>query len=333
MNHIVLITLAGFSLMVGTAPAQVGSVSNPAFTEQLEAGKHALNEGRYKDAAGALKKAVKLQPDCYACHTGLAAANLRLGDGKSALEWSDKAITSAKDDSSRAFAHNLKGNILIANAEHPAEIGVAEAEFRMATQLDRSVATYHLNLATALIRQSKDEAAKPELETCLGASPAPDVAKIAQALLADPRRGRETFAPEFKVKVLTGEQISLQQFAGKVLVMDFWATWCPPCRESVGELKDLTRKYPADKLVLISVSADKDEDAWRDFIEKKHMSWLQYRDSDHHLLDAFTIHSFPTYLVIDGEGIIRTRITGLNPQESVVHRLRATLEQMSQLKK
>ncbi len=63
------------------------------------------------------------------------------------------------------------------------------------------------------------------------------------------------------------------------------------------------------------------------------MSWLQYRDSDHILLDAFGIHSFPTYLVIDGEGIIRTRITGLNPQETVVHRLRATLEQMPQLSK
>lgn len=333
MNRIASITLTGFSLMVGTAPAQVGSGSNPAFTEQFEAGKHALNEFRYKDAAGALKKAVKLQPDCYACYTGLAAANLKLGDRKGALESCDKAITVAKDDSSRAYAHNLKGNLLIADAERPAEIGTAEAEFRMAVQIDRTVATYHLNLATALIRQSKDEAAKPELEACLGASPAPDVAKMAQALLGDPRRGRETFAPEFNVKSLTGERVSLQQFAGKVLVMDFWATWCPPCRASVGELKDLTRKYPADKLVLISVSADKDEDAWRDFIEKKHMSWLQYRDSDHQLLDAFAIHSFPTYLVIDGEGIIRTRITGLNPQESVVHRLRATLEQMSQLKK
>lgn len=333
MNRIALITLMGFSLTVGAAPAQVGSGSNPAFTEQFEAGKHALNEGRYKDAAGALKKAVKLQPDCYACYTGLAAANLKLGDGKGALESSDKAITSAKDDSSRAYAHNLKGNILVAHAEHSAELGAAEAEFRTAIQLDRTVATYHLNLATALIRQSKDEAAKPELEACMGAGPAPDVAKIAQSLLADPRRGREAFAPEFKVKALTGEQVSLQHFAGKVLVMDFWATWCPPCRESVGELKDLTRKYPADKLVLISVSADKDEDAWRDFIEKKRMSWLQYRDSDHQLLDAFAIHSFPTYLVIDGEGVIRTRITGLNPQESVVHRLRATLEQMSQLKK
>jgi peroxiredoxin len=199
--------------------------------------------------------------------------------------------------------------------------------------LNRTVAVYHLNCATAMIRQSKDEAAKQELEACMAANPAPDLARRAQALLADPRRGRENFAPEFKVKVLTGEAVSLQQFAGKVLVMDFWATWCPPCRESVPELKDLTKRYQAEKLVLISVSADKDEDAWHEFVSKKHMDWLQYRDSDHQLLDSFGIDRFPTYLVIDGDGIIRQRISGLNPQESVVHRLRETLESMPQLKK
>ena len=332
MNRIALLALAGLSLTLAGA-AQVTPGSNPAFTEQLDAGKRALHEGHYKDAAGALKKAVKLQADCYACYTGLATADLKLGDRKGALESSNKAIGSAKDDSSRAYAHNLKGIILMANAENPNQMGMAEAEFRTAIQLDHTVAVYHLNLATALIRQSEDEAAKPELEACLAADPSAGEDKMARTLLADPRRGRDTFAPDFKVKTLTGEQVSLQQFAGKVLVMDFWATWCPPCRASVGELKELTRKYPPDKLVLVSVSADKDDDAWRDFIETKHMGWLQYRDSDHQLLDAFRIRSFPTYLVIDGEGIIRTRITGLNPQETVVHRLRATLEQMPQLSK
>jgi peroxiredoxin/Tfp pilus assembly protein PilF len=332
MNRVTLLALIGLSLTAGNT-AQVGFADNPAFTEQFEAGKHALNEGRYKDAAGALKKALKLQPDCYGCYTGLADADRRMGDTKAALEACDKAIGVATRDTTRAYAHNLKGQILMIEAHNPNQLGMAEGEFRTAIQLDRAAPTYHLNLATVLIRQSKDDLAKPELEACMAANPAPDVSKMAQALLADPRRGRESFAPDFKVKTLTGEQVSLQQFAGKVLVMDFWATWCPPCRASVGELKDLTKKYPADKLVLISVSADKDDGAWRDFIEKKHMSWLQYRDSDHQLVDAFGINGFPTYLVIDGEGIVRTRISGLNPQESVVHRLRATLEQMPQLSK
>jgi thiol-disulfide isomerase/thioredoxin len=113
--------------------------------------------------------------------------------------------------------------------------------------------------------------------------------------------------------------------------MDFWATWCPPCRASVPELKELTKKYPVEKLVLISVSADKDEGAWREFVAKKKMDWAQYRDGDDKVLKSFGIHSFPTYLVIDGDGIIRQRLTGLNPQQTVVHRLKDTLAQMPQL--
>jgi thiol-disulfide isomerase/thioredoxin len=70
-------------------------------------------------------------------------------------------------------------------------------------------------------------------------------------MLADPRKGREEIAPEFAFTTLQGSEISLAAMSGKILVMDFWATWCPPCRESVPELKALTRKYPNDKLVLV----------------------------------------------------------------------------------
>jgi len=317
-----------------TGVAQSGPTSSPQFTEQFEAGKRALEGGHYRDAVGYFKKANKLEGNsCYPCLLGMAHADLKLEDYENAVESSVKAIGAAKDDHERAAAHNLKGNILIATAQSPKDLANAEDEYKAATELDKSVPVYHLNCATAMIRQSKDEAAKAELQICLDAHPGPDLGRQAQALLADPRRGRETFAPDFNVKVISGEAISLQKFAGKVLVMDFWATWCPPCRASVSELKDLTRKYPAEQLVLISVSADDNEDEWREFVGKKHMDWLQYRDSNHQLLEAFGVHSFPTYLVIDGDGIIRQRLTGLNPQETVVHRLRATLETMPQLRK
>jgi thiol:disulfide interchange protein len=79
------------------------------------------------------------------------------------------------------------------------------------------------------------------------------------------------------------------------------------------------------------VSADQDEQQWREFVDKKKMDWAQYRDADKRIMNSFDIHSFPTYLVINGDGVIKERITGLNPQESVVHRLRDTLGRMPQL--
>jgi hypothetical protein len=61
------------------------------------------------------------------------------------------------------------------------------------------------------------------------------------------------------------------------------------------------------------------------------MDWPQFRDTDHKILDSFSVRAFPTYLVIDGEGIIRKRIVGMNPQESIVHRLKEMLASMSSL--
>jgi thioredoxin-like negative regulator of GroEL len=313
--------------------AQAGQAADSAFKEQFERGGQALKEGKYKDAIEALKKANKLQNNsCGECYLLLAVAYYRSGELKQCEESCDKALATASDDPMRAQAHNLKGNAAFSAAgTDNKKMKGAEGEFRSAVQLDPKGSVFHLSLAKALLRESKDGEARQELEACLGLHPDEKMTREARLLLGDPRRGREEFAPEFEISTLQGQQVSLKQLAGRVVVMDFWATWCPPCRASVPELKDLTKKYPTEKLMLISVSADKDDGAWREFVAKKKMDWTQYRDADDKVLSAFGIHSFPTYLVIDGDGIIKDRITGLNPQESIVHRLKATLGQMPQL--
>lgn len=247
-----------------------------------------------------------------------------------------KAAATATDDGTRAVAHNMKGTALLtaagADKTDSKTMQSSESEFRSTSQLDPKSAGFHLNLARALLWQSKgDDDAKQELQSCLGLPPDEKQTSEARLLLSDPRRGREEFAPAFEVSTLQGQQIPLKQLAGRVVVMDFWATWCPPCRDSVPELKELTKKYPTEKLMLISASADKDDRAWREFVVKTNMDWAQYRDADHRILDTFGIHSFPSYLVIDGDGIFKERLTGLNPQQSVVARLRSTLGQMPQL--
>jgi thiol-disulfide isomerase/thioredoxin len=147
----------------------------------------------------------------------------------------------------------------------------------------------------------------------------------------DPRGMGKEIAPQFEISTLQGQRVSLKQLAGRVVVMDFWATWCEPCRDALPNLKDLTKKYPADKLLLISVSVDQDDSAWRKFVGQEKMDWPQYRDADKKIRTAFDIHAFPTYLVIDGDGVIKERFTGFNPEESTVERLKATLGKMPQL--
>jgi peroxiredoxin/Tfp pilus assembly protein PilF len=318
-------------LPLGSQPSQ--TPANPAFQQEFQRGRDALQARKYKDAVDAFKKANKLQKNsCADCYLGMASAYLRMQDLDKALDSSDRAIASAADDSTKASAHRLKGNTLLAFGETDAKKpGQAEAEYRTAVSLDPGVPSGHMDLAVALLRQSKDGEAIVELKTCLSLGPGEPMAEQAKMLITEPRRGREAFAPEFHVTTLQGQDISLKQLAGKIVVLDFWATWCPPCRASVPELKDLTRKYSSDKLVLLSVSADSDEQAWRDFIAKKGMDWPQFLDSDHTIMDSFSVRAFPTYLVIDGDGIIRQRIVGLNEMQSVVGRLKDTLKLLPQL--
>lgn len=81
--------------------------------------------------------------------------------------------------------------------------------------------------------------------------------------------------------------------------------------------------------MLISVSADADEQKWREFVDKKSMEWPQYRDSKGQIQKSFGIHAFPSYILIDTEGIIRQQIVGENPQQSIVHRLKDSLASLS----
>jgi thioredoxin-like negative regulator of GroEL len=304
-----------------------------AFKEQFEQGQQALKAGKYKDAIESLKKANAWQGNaCGECYLLVAVAYYKSGKLNESVENCDLAAAVASDDKMRATAHSLKGNALFAAAgKDSKKMSAPEVEFRSAIQLNPKSPLFHLSLAKTLLWESKDDEAKQELQACLDLNADEKMASEARLLLADPRRGREDFAPEFEISTLQGQQVSLKQLAGRIVVMDFWATWCPPCRASVPELKELTKKYPVEKLTLISVSADKDDGAWREFVVKKKMDWAQYRDADHKVLNAFAIHSFPTYLVIDGDGIIKERFTGMNPQESIVHRLKATLRQMPQL--
>jgi peroxiredoxin len=312
----------------GFATAQVQEkfgASEAALGPDYQQGKSALAAQKYEEALKAFKKANKLQNDaCSPCLTQMAYALARMGDTKAALNSTEKALATAKTNEQRADAHAMKGDILLGENDEKKR-AEAETEYRAAVKENTQDPENHLKLAVALLKEVKDTEGKDELNEYLRLAPNGKYAGYAHVLTQNPRRAREEYAPEFSVTTIRGETVSLNGLAGKFVVLDFWATWCPPCRASVGELKELTRKYPRDKVVLISVSADKEEDKWRDFVAKKEMDWYQYRDLEGKILRTYGIHAFPTYIVIDTEGIVRQRIVGENPQQSIVARLKTVL--------
>ena len=319
-------------------PAIAQAQPDPSLQQMLQGGRDALASRQWVRAIRFFQEAIRESNGaCVECYLGLAASYSGNGQLQDAVDASDNALHLSPDDASTATAHTIKGKALVELAAKDKNLlPQAEAEFRSAAQIESANPIFHLWLGTVLLRESTPDESKTddgiaELKKCLSLDPPAQVAERAKLLLADPRRAGEEFAPNFRITTFQGQDLSLKQFTGKIVVLDFWATWCPPCRESVPELLDLARKYDPSKLVLISVSADEDESAWRQFITDQKMIWPQYRDADKRLITAFTVRAYPTYLIIDGDGVIIDRIVGADPKKSVVNQLVTILKTMPQL--
>ena len=85
-------------------------------------------------------------------------------------------------------------------------------------------------------------------------------------------------APPLSIITIDGKQTSLDSLAGKVVLIDFWATWCDPCRQALPHIREIAHRFQEQTLVVIGISLDKVEDKWKEFVAKKQMTWLQYRD-------------------------------------------------------
>jgi thiol-disulfide isomerase/thioredoxin len=106
--------------------------------------------------------------------------------------------------------------------------------------------------------------------------------------------------------------MSLDELRGKVVLLDFWGTWCPPCVASLPGLRDLNKKFAHEKFVMISVSNDGDAEKWKTFVGKEKMVWPQYLDRDRKMQRIFAVQAFPTYILLDPEGLIKYRAVGLS---------------------
>jgi len=107
-------------------------------------------------------------------------------------------------------------------------------------------------------------------------------------------------APDFTVTTDAGRAVSLSKFGGKLLVLNFWASWCPPCVEETPSLSAFAQQYADKGVVVLAVSVDKDPEAYRKFVEKYHPSFLTARDLKIH--GDFGTFVYPESYVIDASG-------------------------------
>ena len=122
-------------------------------------------------------------------------------------------------------------------------------------------------------------------------------------------------APDFEEAMLDGKLMKLSDLKGKVVLLDFWASWCGPCRRENPNVVNLYKKYNKDGFTVLSVSLDKSKSSWEAAIEKDNLIW-PYHVSDlqqwnSKVAKQYVVHGIPFTVLIDQEGkIIKTKLRG-----------------------
>jgi len=119
-------------------------------------------------------------------------------------------------------------------------------------------------------------------------------------------------APDFQLKDYNGNLIKLSDFKGKPVIINFWATWCPPCRAEMPEIEAAYRKYKKDGLIVLGVDAREDEATIRKYVEDGGYSWQMPID-DGETIITYRVVAFPTSFFVDKEGYVRaTQVGGMD---------------------
>ncbi len=303
-----------FLLTVSLVPVHGQEPADPV-SAAIAQGDAFASKRKYDLAMESYRKADKLcHHNSAACYLKIAGLERKTGDLPGALDDAKHAIKVAGDDKHTAVEARLfRATLLSQMSSKPSDkkLKEAEDELRQSLALDSSAGILHYDLGFILIKQERDPEGVAEMNAFL-AAPGADPATAAEArnIIANPVRARTPFAPSFSFTSLENEKISSEALRGKVVLLDFWATWCPPCRASIPSIKGLQGKYAGKAVQIISISSDSDEQAWRSFVAAQHMNWTEYIDLPRSIQNAFGVDSLPTYVVIDKDGVVRFRQSG-----------------------
>jgi peroxiredoxin len=108
-------------------------------------------------------------------------------------------------------------------------------------------------------------------------------------------------APEFSITTDQGQRVTPDSFGGKVLVLNFWATWCSPCVQEIPSLNEFQKKFAKSGVVVVAVSIDKNPQKYRAFLSRIHVSFDTVRDPTAAISAKYGTFQYPeTYIIKDG---------------------------------
>lgn len=136
-------------------------------------------------------------------------------------------------------------------------------------------------------------------------------------------------APDVSMTTLSGDKINLSEQSGKVVLVNFWATWCAPCRKEIPDLIDLYSTYKSEGLLIVGVSTDEEgRSVVAPFVEKESINYPIVTDTSKTLQSQFdSMYGLPTTYVVNPQGKIVRRILGIFPTEEMTPKLEEMLRE------
>ena len=136
----------------------------------------------------------------------------------------------------------------------------------------------------------------------------------ASAVVWDTTRDRRVnagdLAPEFSVTTEDGKTLTRSNFGGKLLILNFWATWCPPCREETPSMELLHRRLKDQGVVLLGISVDKSNEKYKNFLKRYNVTFPTSHDPAMSVSDSYATYRYPETYIIGRDGRVVEKIVG-----------------------
>ena len=116
--------------------------------------------------------------------------------------------------------------------------------------------------------------------------------------------------PKLELTDLRGVPVSLEDYRGQVVLVNNWATWCPPCRAEMPELETYFRAHQAEGFVLLGINSGETQEQVSEFVQSYDLTFPMWLDPTGKALDVFGTNALPSSFVIDRKGIVRLAWTG-----------------------
>ena len=325
------------------APAQDTPQQGPTNEKAQKTYKEAqdyLHRRNPEAALDSFKKADKQDGGhCVACQQKMVKYGMEYGDWKTAEAAAEEMVAEAQGNKELALAHYQLGSVLLQEGinKHKQE-AFSRAHEEMTKALEAypvfSAAVFVDGRALAYLKQ--DDAAKARFQQYVEMRPADDPDRQrALRYIEQPELARARMAPAFAITTSDGQRLSLDELKGKVVLIDFWATWCGPCREALPRIKSIAQKFAGQPLVVLSISLDDDEAKWKDFTAKNGMTWPQYRDAGYSgaVAKLFDVTAIPHTFTIDADGVLQDEHIGDADTEGKLKKLVARAQQLQSAQK